>query len=150
MAYFIPSDEGLRPVAEARSPWAADMLHGRLLAGLVARAVEHDFPDPAYRVTRLTLDMFRSPPMLPFTVTTRVVRDGRRVRALDVLITCGEIEVARSSVLLLRAGAHPPVRVWRPDEWTVPRPEQLEPPEEMSGSGWEIRLITPGGFWTSG
>ena len=149
MAYFIPSDEGLRPVPEARSPWAADMLHGRLLAGLAARAVELDFPDPAYRVTRLTLDMFRSPPMQPFTVATRVARDGRRVRALDVSITCGEVDVARASVLLLRAGTHPQVSVWRPDEWAVPAPEALEAPEDMSGSGWEIRLITPGGFWTS-
>ena len=149
MAYFIPSDEGLRPVPEARSPWAADMLHGRLLAGLAARAVEHDFPDDAYRVTRLTLDMFRSPPMKPFNVTTRVARDGRRVRAVDVSITCGEVEVARASVLLLRTGPHPKVTVWRPEEWSVPRPEELDPPEEMSGSGWEIRLITPGGFWTS-
>jgi hypothetical protein len=149
MAYFIPTDAGLQPVPEARSPWSEDMLHGRLLAGLAARAVEHDFPDPAYRVTRLTLDMFRFPPMQPFCVTTRAARDGRRVRAIDVSISCAEVEVARASVLLLRTGPHPTVTVWSAEQWNVPGPDELEPPEDMSGSGWEIRLISEGGFWSS-
>src|SRR5712692_7527173 len=62
-AYFISSTDGLQPVPEARSPWAADMLHGRLLAGLAARAVEGGGHDAELRVVRLTVDMFRSPPM---------------------------------------------------------------------------------------
>ena len=152
VAYFIPSDEGLRPVPEARSPWSADMLHGRLLAGLAARAVEHDFPDPAYRISRLTLDMFRFPPMQPFRVATRAARDGRRVRAVDVSITCAEVEVARASVLMLRTGAHPNVTVWQPEAWAVPMPDDIPqvPETADAGSGWEIRLVSEGGFWTSG
>ena len=150
MAYFIPSGEGLRPVADARSPWAADMLHGRLLAGLAARAVEQDHPDPDFRLSRLTLDMFRFPPMQPYTVATSVARDGRRVCAIEVSITCAEIEVARAHVVLLRAGAHPDVHVWQPDEWTVPDPDDIEPEGMAPDSGWEIRMITDGGFWTSG
>ncbi|HEX4819675.1 MAG TPA: thioesterase family protein [Acidimicrobiales bacterium] len=148
VAYFIPTDEGLQPVPEARSPWSADMLHGRLLSGLAARAVELDFPDAHYRVARLTLDMFRFPPMQPFTATTRVARDGRRVRAVDVSITCAGVEVARASVLLLRTGTHPEATVWQPDVWHVPAPEELEPPPEMADSGWEIRLVSEGGFWS--
>jgi len=149
VAYFIRTDEGLRPVPEARSPWSPDMLHGRFLAGLAARAVELDFPDPAYRVSRLTLDMFRSPPMQAFNITTEPARVGRRVRAVDVSITAGGVEVARARVLMLRTGPHPNVSVWRPDEWTVPVPDDVAPPEEGSGTGWEIRVISPGGFWTS-
>ena len=149
VAYFIPTGDGLQPVPEARSPWSEDMLHGRLLAGLAARAVEQDFPDPDYRVTRLTLDMFRFPPMRPFTVSTRAARDGRRVRAIDVSITCADVEVARASVLLLRTGPHPRVTVWSADEWNVPAPEELEPPPEMADGGWEIRLISEGGFWSN-
>jgi len=150
VAYFIPTDDGLQPVPEARGPWSADMLHGRLLAGLAARAVELDFPDAAYRVTRLTLDMFRFPPMQPFSVTTHAARDGRRVRAVDVSITCAATEVARASVLMLRTGPHPSLTVWSADEWDVPGPDELEPPADMAGSGWEIRMISEGGFWSSG
>src|SRR4051812_9223477 len=105
-AYFLPSGDGLRPVAEARSPWAPDMLHGRLLAGLAARAVEGAGHDPALRVVRLTVDMFRSPPMSPLRTSARVVRDGRRVRVVDVSIYSADIEVARASALMLRTGPH--------------------------------------------
>ena len=107
--YFVPTDDGLAPVPEASSPWSPDMLHGRLLAGLAARAVEqHPDVDPDLRLARLTVDMYRFPPMTPHQVTARVVRQGRRVGALDVSITAttekGRSEVARASALLLRPG----------------------------------------------
>lgn len=148
MAYFVPTPAGLEPVPEARSPWAADMLHGRLLAGLAARAIEQDAGAAEFRVARLTVDMFRSPPMLPFATATRVVRDGRRVRAVDVSITSGDREVARASAVQLRTGPHPDARVWGQPSWTVPSPDELAPPDVlMAPGGWDIRLITPGGFW---
>jgi hypothetical protein len=149
-AYFIAGTNGLQPVPEARSPWAADMLHGRLLAGLAARAVEGAGHDPALRVVRLTVDMFRSPPMSPLHASTRVVRDGRRVRVVDVSIRSADVEVARASALLLRTGLHPDGVIWRAPEWDVPLPETLPTPEQGDTfGGWEIRLLTPGGFWTA-
>jgi len=149
-AYFVADADGLRPVPEAHSPWSADMLHGRLLAGLAARAVEQEEHDPALRVVRLTVDMFRFPPMTPFTVATAVARDGHRVRVVDVSIRSGEIEVARASALMLRAGDHPSATVWRPADWDVPPPESFPPPGDWDGvQGWDIRLMTPGGFWTA-
>jgi hypothetical protein len=151
-AYFRTTDDGLQPVPEARSPWAEDMLHGRLLAGLAAREAERAVPDPELRVARLTLDMFRFPPMTPYTVTSRVARSGRRVGALDVTITCGGAEVARASVLLLRTGTAPEVTAWRPAAWQVPPPDDVAIPDGPAGadlSGWEIRLINEGGFWST-
>jgi hypothetical protein len=135
---------------EARSPWAADMLHGRLLAGLAARAIEGMGHDPALRLARLTVDMFRAPPMTAFAVTTRVIRDGRRVRVVDVSIRSAEVEVARASALLLRTGPHPADVPWRASEWDVPHPDTLPSPGDANAfGGWDIRLVTPGGFWTS-
>src|SRR5262245_52379050 len=91
-AYFVSSANGLMPAPEARSPWTADMLHGRLLAGLAARAVERLDHDPALRIVRLTVDMFRFPPMSALQVATNVVRDGRRVRVVDVSIRSSDVE----------------------------------------------------------
>jgi hypothetical protein len=126
------------------------MLHGRLLAGLAARAVEGAGHDPALRVVRLTVDMFRSPPMSPLHTSTRVVRDGRRVRVVDVSIRSADVEVARASALLLRTGPHPDGVMWQAPEWDVPLPETLPTPEQGDTfGGWEIRLLTPGGFWTA-
>ncbi len=150
-AYFTAVADGLQPVPEARSPWADDMLHGRLLAGLAARAVEHDDHDRALRIARLTVDMFRPPPMTPFTTRTSVARDGRRVRVVEVSIRAGEVEVAKATALLLRTAAHPPGTVWQPEPWSVPAPDavpRMNGDTELMG-GWDVRVITPGGFWSS-
>jgi Acyl-CoA thioesterase C-terminal domain/Acyl-CoA thioesterase N-terminal domain len=126
------------------------MLHGRLLAGLVARAVEGAGDDPALRVVRLTVDMFRSPPMSALHVATRVVRDGRRVRVVDVSIRSTDVELARASALLLRTGPHPGGMMWRAPEWDAPLPDTLPSPDDGGSlGGWDVRLLTPGGFWTS-
>ena len=152
--YFVPTDDGLAPVPEASSPWSTDMLHGRLLAGLAARAVEqHPDVDPDLRLARLTVDMYRFPPMAPHQVTARVVRQGRRVGALDVSITAGGNEVARASALLLRPGPSPATTAWRAPEWDVPGPDELPALAAPDGSEpppgeWEIRLVNPGGFWS--
>jgi len=152
--YFLPTDDGLAPVPEASSPWSPDMLHGRLLAGLAARAVEqHPDVDPDLHLARLTVDMYRFPPMTPHQVTARVVRQGRRVGALDVSITADGNEVARASALLLRPGPAPASTAWRAPEWDVPGPDELPtllPPDgsEPSPGEWEIRLVNPGGFWS--
>jgi hypothetical protein len=149
-AYFVPANDGMHPVPEARSPWSADMLHGRLLAGLAARAVENDGHDPALRVVRLTVDMFRSPPMSPLTVTTTVTRDGRRVRVVDASIRSADLEVGRARALLLRTGPHPNVTMWRTPDWDAAPPETLRSPDDGANTGgWDIRLISPGGFWTA-
>jgi len=148
-AYFMPSAGEFQPVPEARSPWAADMLHGRLLAGLAARAVEDGRPDAEMRVTRLTVDMFRTPPMSALTVATNVIREGRRVRVVEVSVRAAAVEVARASALLLRAGAHPGGAVWRAPDWDAPDPETLPAPEVGPGGGWDIRPLHEGGFWTA-
>jgi hypothetical protein len=149
-AYFIPDADGLQPVPEARSPWSADMLHGRLLAGLAARAAEATGDDPEVRLTRLTVDMFRTPPMSALQVATRTLRDGRRVRVVDVSIRSADVEVAHASALLLRTGPHPDGATWRAPVWDAPRPDALPPPGDVEvGGGWDIRLLTPGGFFTA-
>jgi hypothetical protein len=126
------------------------MLHGRLLAGLAARAAEGAGDDPGLRLVRLTVDMFRSPPMSALQVATRLVRDGRRVRVIDVSIRSADVEVARASALLLRTGPHPSGAVWRAPEWDAALPETLPSPGEGDDyGGWDIRLLTPGGFWTA-
>jgi hypothetical protein len=156
--YFLPTDDGLAPVPQASSPWSPDMLHGRLLAGLAARAVEqHPEVDPDLRLTRLTVDMYRFPPMVPHQVTARVVRQGRRVGALDVSISAatkeGRSEVARASALLLRTGSPPVTDAWHAPDWEVPGPDDLPVLPAPDGSEptpgeWDIRLVNPGGFWS--
>ena len=77
-------------------------MHGRLLAGLAAWAIDRDHGDPAFVPARLTVDMFKSPAMKETRVSTILVRAGGRVRVADALIQVGGVDVAR------RLGALPP------------------------------------------
>jgi hypothetical protein len=143
-AFFEQVDGALVPHAQARGPWAADMMHGRLLGGLAGWAIERDHGDAAFHISRLTVDLFKNPPMEPVHVATRLVRDGRRVRAADVSLTIGGVEVARASALMLRRAEHPESAVWGEPTWSVPRPEDVEP-RGMGGGSWDMRPITGSG-----
>jgi hypothetical protein len=126
------------------------MLHGRFLAGLAARAVQSAERESELRVVRLTVDMFRPPPMLALQTETNVIRAGRRVRVIDVSVRCDDVEVARARALLLHTTAHPSGALWRAPEWDAPSPDTLQSPaDEETYGGWDIRLLSPGGFWTA-
>lgn len=156
--YFAAEGDEFVPGAQASSPWSPAMLHGRLLAGLAARAVELEAGrGPAgdvFQLARLTTDLFRAPPVAPIRVETELVRDGRRVRTAECRLFAEGREVARAYALLLRKGQQPPGTVWAPPDWSVPRPEELPPPppsEEPRAFGApEFRIISPGGFTGTG
>lgn len=124
--FFVVSEGGLLPGAHAQGPWSAGMLHGRLLAGLAALAIERDHGVEGFVPVRLTADMFRSPPMEPAEVTTTLVRGGGRVRVMDAIVRIAGVDVARASALYLRTGDAPtddavPVSL----AWDAPPPETL-------------------------
>jgi hypothetical protein len=118
------------------------MLNGRNLAGMVAWATERDHGDVAYQPARLTVDMFRAVPLEPCQLVTRLVRDGHRVKVVDVSIRQGPLEVSRGSVVLLRRGDPPPGSVVAAPEWDAPDPESL--PVLDGGPPWETRPVAAG------
>ena len=105
--FFEPDGDTLVPDPSARGPWAEDMMHGRLLAGLAAWAIDQDHGDDAFIPARLTVDMFKSPGMKETRVSTAVVRAGGRVRVVDATIQVGGVDVARGTALYLRRGQAP-------------------------------------------
>ena len=120
------------------------MLHGRLLAGLAARAVESE-PGDDLRLARLTVDLFKAAPMEPVTVHAARVRDGRRVRTVGVSFVCAGVEVARATALLLRTGEEPDGAVWGAPAWEVPPPEEVAPgpgrDEGVAAGNPDLRLV---------
>ena len=125
------------------------MLHGRLLGGLAARAIELAFGADDWRVSRLTVDLFRPAALKPVQITTATVRAGRRVRVVDALITCDGHEVGRVNALLLATSEEPPGTIWRPTAASWPDPETLPEPFDSTGEadddGWLFR-VAQGGF----
>jgi hypothetical protein len=148
-SFFIPSERGLLPTAVAVGPWATDMLHGRLLAGLAAWAIERDHGMSGFVPTRLTVDMFRNPPMEPAEVATTLVRAGRRVRAMDAVVRMGGTDVARASALFLATGEEPvddPVAVSPP--WDAPAADELE--AEFDDDNFDVVSPADRGFGAPG
>lgn len=149
-AYFEPGPDGFRPHPEARAPWADDMLHGRLLGGLAARAFEAELTGPGWRAARLTVDLFRPAAMAPVTVRTEVIRQGRRIRVADATMTCDGHDVARATVVVLAESAEPPGRIWRPEAqgWPDPRSLPWTPDPDEPEPAWIVNPL-PGAEFES-
>jgi len=105
--FFRADGDTLVPAAFASSPWGP-VLHGRLIGGLTARAAEQARAEtPELACARLTVDMFRSVPLTPLTVTTRPVRAGRRIAVLDVSVEQDGVPVGQGRAVLLRRSEQP-------------------------------------------
>ena len=149
--FFAVTDGALVPHPHARGPWAADMLHGRLLAGLAAWTIERDHGDPDLQPARLTVDMYKSPGMVATTVTTTLVRSGGRVRVADAAILQGDVTVARASALFLRRTG-PPELDDAPltPPWTAPDPDGLGQASMPADVPFDIRSVDGEGFAAGG
>ncbi|MEV0383616.1 thioesterase family protein [Nonomuraea sp. NPDC050643] len=145
-AFFTREKDELVPAPHARGPWSPDMLHGRLLGGLAARAIEEHHAEPGLRFARLTVDLFRNSPLLPVTVETVLIRDGRRIRVADATISTAQGVIGRAGAVLLREGEHPEgERAIVTPAWDEPAPDG--PP--VTGTGWtppfDLWRLTPWG-----
>jgi hypothetical protein len=148
-AFFQPDGDLFRPTDQARGPWDPNSLHGRVIAGLMARTIEKEYGDGAFLFSRLTVDLFRLPPMAPAKVSTSLVRDGNRIKVIDAIVTSEGTEIARARAVALRKGEQPPGQGWSPPNWQVPSPEEIEAPGQGWGGRipmWDTRPITGRGF----
>lgn len=105
----VSTDDGrltmaIQPTEQARGPWDPRALHGGAPAALIAAAFERMQPGAELRIARLGFEFLRPIPMAPLTLTTRIVRPGRRVQELSAELSAtaedgGEQVVVRASAL---------------------------------------------------
>jgi hypothetical protein len=74
--------ERLAPTEQARGPWDPRALHGGAPAALIASVFERLQPGAELRIARLGFEFLRPIPLAPLTLTTSIVRPGRRVQEL--------------------------------------------------------------------
>jgi len=135
--FFRADGDVLVPADFATSPWG-QVLHGRLIGGLTARATEQAREgDPDLACGRLTIDMFRSAPVAPVRVGSRTIRSGRRIVVLEVTIEQDDGPIGQGRAVLLRRSEQPDTPALRTPRWDVPAPPELGPPSPpRPGSTW--------------
>ena len=140
-ARYIPG-EGVR------GPWGANELGGGIITGLLAHQVEQHI-DGELHPARVTFDLFRPVPNGPLELSSRVARDGRRIRVVDVSLVHDGVEVSRASALLIRRSEEPPGNVARPPSSDVGSPEGIPsdrwPGQPPGGGAMENRSLRPTG-----
>lgn len=139
---FIADGERFTPTEHARGPWDPRALHGGAPAALLTSGFERKEPGAELQIARLGFEFLRPIPMAPLTMSTRIVRGGRRVQELAGELRAGEDLVCRASALRVQAvpadlpaTAAPPAQASSSEE-----SEPLPPPD----SGKPVRFALDG------
>jgi acyl-coenzyme A thioesterase PaaI-like protein len=102
-AVFRVDNNEVETRAHAGGPWHPGMQHGGAPSALAVWAAERiPTPEPMH-VARLTVDLMRPVPVAPLTIAAEVVREGRKIQLCAVRLAADGVEVARASVLRIRA-----------------------------------------------
>jgi hypothetical protein len=143
--FFTRDHDAFIPTQIASGPWDPNSLHGRVIIGLLAFAIEQRHGADDFVPARLTVDMFRLPTLAPIEVTTKLIRDGLRIKVAEAEFFSAGVSMARASCQLLRKTQNPPGRVWSPPNWEVRAPADIPGPGDprlgMNGK-WAVRPIT--------
>src|SRR6478609_9015940 len=102
-AFFIADRDTFVPQPIARGPWG-ETISGNYVGGILGHVLDRDADDPEFQPARLTVDLFRPAALAPVRVDTTVIRQGRRLRLVDAVMTQSDAVVARASGLFLRRG----------------------------------------------
>lgn len=142
--FFSRDGAGFIANPVSRGPWNPQSLHGRVVIGLLAFAIEERCGSPDFVPARLTVDMYRLPDFSPLSVETRIVRDGHRIKVVDAELFSAGVSVGRATSQLLRRTEAPAGQVWSPPNWDAPLPSALPDPDPRQALGgmWKIKPIT--------
>ena len=126
MAVYERDGDAFVPTELARGPWDPTAQHGGAPAALIARAIEAEAG--GLGVARLTYEFLRPVPLEPLSLSTRLVRPGRRVQLVEATLEAGGRPVCRALGLALARtpGSAPAV--------SAPAGEPLPPPDGVGPS----------------
>jgi hypothetical protein len=109
--FFVSDGNDYLPTRLARGPWGPS-ISGNYVGGMLGRTVEQEVDDVDLQPARLTVDLLRPVALQPLQMHSSVVRDGRRLRLVDAVMTQNDVMVARASALFLRRSEHGADTVW--------------------------------------
>jgi hypothetical protein len=150
--FFERDGDRYLPTQASRGPWDPKSLHGRVMIGLLAHAIEAEHGEADFTPARLTVDMYRLPGLDPVEVTTRAVRLGGRIKVIDAEFFSAGTSMGRATSQLLRRTQAPEGNVWSPPPWDAPAPADIPPADPRMGMGgmWATRTISGGPVFGEG
>jgi len=130
--YFVPT-------RHAAGPWAPQWQHGSPPAALLCYGVEQ-YRDSNMHLARLTIDLFRAVPMEPLKLRSQRIRDGKRLKAVDVsLVDKDGTEISRASGLFYAKTPLADIpEQFAPASGDMPYPGSFEPLPFVSARAGQI------------
>lgn len=134
----------VRATTLARGPWDENACHGGAPAALLAAAVDQVPSLAPMQIVRLTFELLRPVPLArSLELRTQIVREGKRIQAVDAQLTDGDVEVMRVRSLRQRITA-----LDLPHDRPTPQPAPSPAPDDLERfgglPGWADE-----GFWTA-
>src|SRR3981081_1283772 len=100
--FFTRDRDAFIPTKVANGPWDPKSLHGRVVIGLLAFAIEQRHGADGFVPAGLTGAMSLPERFSPIEVKPKLVRDGLRIRLIEADFFSGSVRMARASCQLLR------------------------------------------------
>jgi Thioesterase-like superfamily len=135
------SPDRFLPTSNAQSHWGDDHLNGPALVGLAARVLEDAYGLDDFMPARLTVDLFKAARGVETAATTRLVRDGRRVRNSECELVQDGVVVVRAVLVQYRRSSAP-----RGEEWSATVDFTL--PSDIDSTRFSYMSSDDGG-WTN-
>lgn len=105
-AIFVRDGEHYVATELGLGPWYPGALHGGAPAALAARVLADAVPNDTLRLARITYEFVRPVMVGAISVSTELVRPGRRVTVIDATVRDGAgLEVMRARALFARPAA---------------------------------------------
>lgn len=124
-AVYVEDGGVWRSSVLSRGPWDARAQHGGAPSALFAHLAEGALPDPAWQLTRLSIELIKPVPVAPLTAR-REIHPGRSTTRVTMDLVADDVVVARGHALLIRGQAFelpPDLPGWSPAQ-RLPHPAE--------------------------
>lgn len=144
-AFYVQDGDRFVSTGWTRGPWSLDAQHGGPPAALLGRAFEQLPSDVPMRVSRFTIEILKPVPIVPLTVSTSILRPGKRVQLCEgALLDPSGDPVALSRAWRIRRSESPVAPAFTeasslPDPLSCPEVEFPPDPAESYMHGMEWR-----------
>jgi hypothetical protein len=120
-AFVVRDRDSFVTTEAAVGPWGPTTVSGMAVSGLVGYVAEQAAGDAEYVGTRLTVDMIRMALMGELDVSATLLREGRRLRLVDVTVAQNGRTVAHGRGVFARRSTEP-AGIVRSEPLTMPVP----------------------------